>query len=80
MDARFKPHRVNDPKLRDAEARIKRGLPPYIIGKARIRDFHDEKSGFCTQASYACLCIKEYKIGFEISVLASAGTWFHLQR
>ena len=64
MDARFKPHRMDDPKLRDAEARIKRGLAANVIGEAGIGNFNDEKSIRGIQILEPNFVIKEYKIWF----------------
>ena len=68
MDARFQPHRVDDPKLRDAEARIERGLAPDVVGVARIRDLDDEMGIASTQILKFGLPVKEDKVGFEIGV------------
>ena len=68
MDARFKPHRVNDPKFRDAEARVKRRLAANVIGEAGIGNLNDEKRVRGVQILEPSFVIKEYKIWFQIGI------------
>ncbi len=43
VDARFKAHRMDDPQLWNAKARIKRSLAPNVVGIAGIGYPDDEK-------------------------------------
>ena len=50
MDARFKPHGVDHPQLPDTKGGVKRRLAPYVVGEARIGDFHHQKRVAAAQA------------------------------
>ncbi len=63
MDARLKAYSVDHPQLRNAEARIKRGLAPDVVGEARIRDLDGEMDVAGAKIFQFSLPVEEDEVG-----------------
>ena len=64
------PNRVNDPKLANAEAGVKRRLAADIVAERRVRDLDDEQNIVSSEAGYAARLRKDDDVRFEIRVFA----------